>query len=148
MVILALLDDENQRNRQKGYNFIKQYRDNKKQDDPIRVFKKYTEDEVNLLAHNYSNFIKYDKVEITEPPATFHLSLEELQDVVDGKYNNMFNFLKLKLDKVKNFLKHLMKYVVTLQKKGFVREKIPQNNCIDVLMQFFTLISKMWVIVL
>ena len=85
MVILALLNDDNKKNRQKGFNFIKQYRDNKQPDDTIRKIKKYTQDQVNLLCTNYTNFIKYDNVEITEPPATFHLSLEELQDIVDGK---------------------------------------------------------------
>ena len=86
MTILALLADDNKRNRQKGFNFIKQYRDNKKpDDDTIRKIQKYTADQINLLANNYTNFIKYDNVEITEPPATFHLSLEELQDIVNGK---------------------------------------------------------------
>ena len=85
MVILALLNDENKRNRQKGFNFIKQYRDNKKPDDQIRKIQKYTADQVNLLANNYTNFIQYENVEITEPPATFKISLEELQDIVNGK---------------------------------------------------------------
>ena len=85
MVILALLDDEKQKNRQKGYNFINQYRDNKQPDDDIRIFEKYTQDQVNLNANDYTNFIKYDKVDITEPPATFDITLEELQDIVDGK---------------------------------------------------------------
>ena len=95
MTILALLADNNKKNRQKGFNFIKTYRDNKKPDDQIRIFKKYTEDEVNLLSTDYANFIQYDKVEITEPPGTFHISLEELQDIVDGKYNKIFNLLPL-----------------------------------------------------
>ena len=87
MVILALLDDEKKRNRQKGFNFIKQYRDNKDpDDDTIRKIQKYTEDQINLLSTNYTNFIKYDNVEVTEPPATFHISLQELQDIVDGKF--------------------------------------------------------------
>ena len=85
MTILALLADDNKRNRQKGFNFIKQHRDNKKPDDTIRKIQKYTANQTNLLANNYTNFIKYDNVEITEPPATFHISLEELQDIVDGK---------------------------------------------------------------
>ena len=85
MVILALLNDDNKKNRQKAFNFIKQYRDNKKPDDTIRKIQKYTENQVNLLCTNYTNFIKYDNVEITEPPATFHLSLEELQNIVDGE---------------------------------------------------------------
>ena len=85
LVILALLNDEKKKNRQKGFDFIKTYRDNKKPDDSIRKIKKYTADQINLLATDYSNFIKYDNVEITEPPATFHISLEELQDIVDGK---------------------------------------------------------------
>ena len=84
LVILALLNDEKKKNRQKGFDFIKTYRDNKKPDDSIRKIKKYTADQINLLATDYSNFIKYDNVEITEPPATFHISLEELQDIVDG----------------------------------------------------------------
>ena len=90
LVILALLADENQRKRQKAFNLIKKYRDNKKPDDPIRRFRKYTEVEVNLQAHDYSNSIKYDKVDITEPPATFKLSLDVLQNIVDGK-NNLFS---------------------------------------------------------
>ena len=85
MVILALLDDEKKRNRQKGFNFIKQYRDNKQPDDDIRILEKYTQHQVNLNANDYTSFIKYDNVEITEPPATFHISLEELRDIVDGK---------------------------------------------------------------
>ena len=85
MVILALLNDDNKKNRQKGFNFIKQYRDNKQPDDTIRKIQKYNENQINLLCTNYTNFIKYDNVEITEPPATFHISLEELQDIVDGK---------------------------------------------------------------
>ena len=84
MITLALLNDDNKRNRQKGFNFIKEYRDNKKPDDPIRKLQKYTADQTNLLATNYTNFIKYDNVEITEPPCTFHITLEELQDIVDG----------------------------------------------------------------
>ena len=86
MVILALLSDEEKKNRQKGFNFIKQYRDNKQADDTIRKIQKYTQDQFNLLATNYTNFIKYDNVEVTEPPATFHISLQELQDIVDGKF--------------------------------------------------------------
>ena len=85
MVILALLNDDNKKNRLKGFNFIKQYRDNKQPDDTIRKIQKYTQDQVNLLCTNYTNFIKYDNVEITEPPCTFHITLEELQDIVDGK---------------------------------------------------------------
>lgn len=85
MTILALLADDNKRNRQKGFNFIKQYRDNKKPDDTLRKIQKYTHDQINLLATNYSNFIKYDNVDITEPPATFDITLEELQNIVDGK---------------------------------------------------------------
>ena len=86
MTILALLADDNKRNRQKGFNFIKQYRDNKNpDDDTIRKVQKYTADQINLLSTNYTNFIKYDKVDITEPPATFDITLEELQDIVDGK---------------------------------------------------------------
>ena len=84
-MILALLDDEKQKNRQKGFNFIKQYRDNKQLDDEIRLFEKYQQHQVNFNANDYTSFIKYDNVEITEPPATFHISLEELQDIVDGK---------------------------------------------------------------
>ena len=94
MVILALLNDDNKKNRQKGFNLIKQYRDNKQPDDTIRKIKKYTQDQVNLLCTNYTNFIKYDNVEITEPPATFHISLEELQDIVDGKKIISFLFRK------------------------------------------------------
>ena len=90
LVILALLNDEKKKNRQQGFDFIKQYRDNKKPDDQIRKIQKYTADQINLLANHYSNFIKYDKVEITEPPATFHISLEELQDIVEGK--QLLNF--------------------------------------------------------
>ena len=86
MVILALLSDEEKKNRQKGFNFIKQYRDNKQADDTIRKIQKYTQDQINLLSTNYTNFIKYDNVEVTEPPATFHISLQELQDIVDGKF--------------------------------------------------------------
>ena len=86
MVILALLNDDKKKNRQKAFNFIKQYRDNKKPDDTIRKIEKYTQDQVNLLCTNYTNFIKYDNVEVTEPPATFHISLQELQDIVDGKF--------------------------------------------------------------
>ena len=87
MVILALLSDQDKKNRKKGFNFIKQYRDNKQaDDDTIRKIQKYKEDQINLLATNYSNFIKYDNVEVTEPPATFHISLQELQDIVDGKF--------------------------------------------------------------
>ena len=86
MTILALLADDNKRNRQKGFNFIKQYRDNKNpDDDTIRKIQKYTHDQLNLSATNYSNFIKYDNVDITEPPATFNITLEELEDIVDGK---------------------------------------------------------------
>ena len=85
MTILALLADDNKGNRQKGFNFIQTYRDNKNPDDSIRIFRKYRQDEVNLLCNDYSNFILYDKVDITEPPATFQISLEELQDIVDGK---------------------------------------------------------------
>ena len=92
LTILALLADENQAYRQKGFNFIKQYRDNKKDDDTIRTFKKYTEEQVNLLSTNYTNFIQYDQVEITEPPGTFHISLEELQEIVDGKCNKIYFF--------------------------------------------------------
>ena len=95
MTILALLADENKRNRQKGFNFIKKYRDNKQaDDDTIRKVQKYTADQINLLANNYTNFIKYDNVEITEPPATFHITLEELQDIVDGN-NIIFSTTKL-----------------------------------------------------
>ena len=85
LVILALLGDENKRKRQKAFKFIKQFRDNKTPDDPIRHFRKYTKNEVNLKATDYSNFIKYDKIDITEPPATFKLSLDLLQDIVNGK---------------------------------------------------------------
>ena len=89
MTILALLADDNKTNRQKGFSFIQKYRDNKNpDDDTIRSFRKYKEDEVNLLCNDYTNFIQYDKVEITEAPATFHISLEELEDIVDGKGNS------------------------------------------------------------
>ena len=97
MIILALLADDNKRNRQKGFNFIKTYRDKKNPNDKtIRILKKYTKDQINLLCTNYTNFIKYDNVEITEPPATFHISLEQLQEIVDGKqflkcYKNIQN---------------------------------------------------------
>ena len=85
-MILALLNDDNKKNRQKGLDFIKQYRNNKNpHDDTIRKFEKYTDKQINIQANDYTNFIKYDNVEITEPPATFHISLEELQDIVDGK---------------------------------------------------------------
>ena len=93
MVILALLNDDNKKNRQKGYNFIEQYRQTKNPDDTsIRKIQKYTQDQTNLLATNYTNFIKYDNIEITEPPATFHITLEELQDIVDGK--QIVNFIR------------------------------------------------------
>ena len=85
LVILALLGDEDKRKRQKALKFIQKFRNQKKPDDPIRKFEKYTENQVNLSAHDYSNFIKYDQVDITEPPATFKLGLDVLQDIVDGK---------------------------------------------------------------
>ena len=85
LVILALLGDEDKRKRQKALKFIQKFRDQKKPDDPIRKFQKYTENQLNLLAHDYSNFIKYTKVDITEPPATFKLGLDVLNNIVDGK---------------------------------------------------------------
>ena len=81
------MSDEDKKKRQKGVNFIKKFRENKKEDDPIRQFRKYTQDEVNLLCTDYSNFILYDNVEITEPPALFDITLEEFQDIVDGKFD-------------------------------------------------------------
>ena len=49
------------------------------------MFRKYKEDQLNLLAADYSDFILYNNIEVTEPPCTFGLTIEQLDDIANGK---------------------------------------------------------------
>ena len=49
------------------------------------MFRKYKEDQLNLLATDYSDFILYNNIEVTEPPCTFGLTIEQLDDIANGK---------------------------------------------------------------
>ena len=70
--------------------FFLPYRNNKRPDDPIRLFEKYREDQLNFLATDYSEFILYNNIEVTEPPCTFGLTIEELEDIANGKHQIQF----------------------------------------------------------
>ena len=38
------------------------------------------------MAGDYSEFILYNNIEVTEPPCTFGLTIEELEDIANGKH--------------------------------------------------------------
>ena len=92
LIILALLADDSLEKRIKGVQLIKRYRNNNpwKPGQPVRMFKKYSQEQLNLLATDYSDFPNYDDIEITEPPCTFALSIEELEDIANGKIKVFF----------------------------------------------------------
>ena len=52
--------------------------------DGIRYFEKPTENQVNLEAEDYSSFLLYDEIEKTEPPPTFHLTVDQLEAIANG----------------------------------------------------------------
>ena len=92
MVTLSLLTDEDKEKRQKGVALIKEAREIKKSKDPaeIRYFLKPEKHQVDIEAEDYSNFLLYDEVEKTEPPATFSLSEEELEAIGEGTFLGLY----------------------------------------------------------
>ena len=95
-MILSLLADEDMEKRKIGVALIKEARETDKSGYPdgIRYFEKPTKEQVNLEAEEYSSFLLYDEVEKTEPPATFHLTVDQLNAIANGN-------TKLELDDVK-----------------------------------------------
>ena len=87
MVILALLADEDPAKRKIGANLVKRARVgiDEGATRPLRDFKKPKKDHMNFAAKDYSELLHLGKIDITESPATYHFSSQDLDDIVTGK---------------------------------------------------------------
>ena len=83
LVIVALLCDPDQSKRQLGFDLIQKARQNPLPAGEIRKVEKPKE--IVFTALDYTTMTDLNKVTITEPPVTFHLSTDQLLDIVDGK---------------------------------------------------------------
>ena len=81
--ILALLTDERKQKRRLGVRYIFYARENRAPG--IRYFTKMDRTNINLQAQDYSEFLDIKSLTtFTEPPITFHLSEEQLVDILNG----------------------------------------------------------------
>ena len=85
-VIVALLADPDTAKRRLGFKLIMEARKVTRSPRKIRELNKPAS--LNWLAEDYSSMIdikNMDSKDITEPPVTFHLSEDELLEIVNGK---------------------------------------------------------------
>ena len=84
-ILLAMLADGNADIRAKAVEMIKKARLVKeKNPGDIRPFKKPTVKQMNFEASHYTEIIKWDKVNVTECPATFKMTEAELDAIALG----------------------------------------------------------------
>ena len=85
-ILLAMLADDNAEIRTKAVEMIKKARlvKEKQPGDSIRPFKKPTEKQMNFDAIHYSELVKWEKVNVTECPATFKMTEAELEAIACG----------------------------------------------------------------
>ena len=80
-LLLAMLDDEDENIRKKAVDIIKDIRtEHQPSHRPVRPF---SVPEIDYNADNYYSMIDWESLHLTEPPLTYHLSNDELDQIKD-----------------------------------------------------------------